>query len=208
MNRRVYMYTLSRRKRDGGESADAGTGPEAFTRQSFADVVLNAYAEANGIQVEHWACVRELHKDGLPHFHMVVKGKECFRFRRVTKILHDKGIRVYASFGAPGYATYFRYLVLPSAKKSKSELDAAILLSPHHPSKREAATLPPNQGALNERVKPQKDGKEEEKGKAERMSGRVAAIHTINELDLLGLHSLATDFLAFSSFLFRLAFNA
>ena len=73
--------------------------------------------------------VRERHATGTDlqtdwHKHAVVKANRTHRWRAVTQYLENFGIFTHATAHYPAYAVALRYLVLPSAKKPRGELDA------------------------------------------------------------------------------------
>lgn len=66
-----------------------------FDRQSFANIVVDAFNTVNSqqsttlSQVEHWACSQELHADGAAHFHMAVKLVSQNRWIRVKEHIQE-----------------------------------------------------------------------------------------------------------------------
>ena len=67
------------------------------------------------------------------------------------RYLAKRGVHVHVSTSHSHYATAFRYLVLPSAKKPRGELatGADWFMSENHPSKASAATLPKTAKAID-----------------------------------------------------------
>jgi hypothetical protein len=124
-------------------------------KETFGELLEEAYAVAcPGAKLEHYAVAEERHKEGTEkqrhyHMHACVKAEVCHRFMGVVNYLRRKNVFVHASTSHSNYATAFRYLVLPSRKKTRGELDLGILLSDDHPEKSVAATLPATSSATS-----------------------------------------------------------
>lgn len=182
--RKVYMYTFSH---PTDESSGHKT-PADFSRESFATLVLEAYVETSWLNtVEYYCVAQEAHAAGTEqqkrvHYHMVVKTLHSRRFKSIVTKLRGKGVYVHAS-AHHGYVTAFRYLCLPSGKKPKAELDAAILLSQSHPARKAALTLTDSHRATLAIVAKAEENTAEQP-KVQKMSKRVSAIHTVIEVEL------------------------
>ena len=140
----VYMFTFSwptaEKRRNGHRT------PAEFTRAEFGALLAEAYAiKQPGNHVVYYAVAQEQHKEGTDaqrnvHFHAVVKCARQHWYAGIVRWLRDRGVYVSASCSHLQYCTAFRYLVLPSNRKPKDELDREVFLSRGHPSKAAAAT--------------------------------------------------------------------
>ena len=132
--RKVYLWTLSHTTLDGRQP------PSAFTRQTFARAVLEAY-RATGKSVVQWSCFMEVHplsrseKEQHAHFHFLVQADRACRWSEIAQHLRTQQ-RIYASASTSSsrksYWAAFAYLFTPSVKKPKEALDQDYILSPEH----------------------------------------------------------------------------
>ena len=130
----VYMWTFAHT--DGEDRAK----PADFTRQQFADAVVEAYERAGKI-VNQWAVFWEVHPlsrsaaESTNHFHMVVESERPSRWVELAKFLREQRrifIGITTSSSRNAYWTAFGYLYAPNAKKTKDDIDATPLLSIGH----------------------------------------------------------------------------
>ena len=115
--RRTHFITLAR--------ADLSIFPDSAT---FA-AKMNECFEAKGRRVEQWACCQEDHRDGVPHYHLLVKigGKNCQRFEPVKEEIKKRcGVIVhFTKQSTGGYSAGYRYI-------TKFGM-ARVSHSPNHP---------------------------------------------------------------------------
>lgn len=138
LRRRVYLLTFAHPKDQGRRK------PSDFTRAQFAAIVMQVYQDVlPSVTVEYFAVFREMHKNGLPHFHMAIKCSASHRWVTVAKELRAKHA-LWVSFSSRdgGYSSAFRYGYCPSPNKPLQELDPTPLLSDGHPHPLEAAQAP------------------------------------------------------------------
>ena len=148
--RQVYLWTFSRTSVRGRKT------PEDFTRESFSATLMRAYKECypNNAVVQFFT-VRERHASGSDeqrdwHYHTVVMTETVHRYLPIKNYLLDyEATAVHASCTHTHYYTAFRYLILPSLRKPRDELDDAPFESAGHPSRREAARVPRTAAASN-----------------------------------------------------------
>lgn len=121
--------------------------PKDFTRTSFKDAVVAAYAVAlPHVSLEYCCVFRELHKrtgkwqavaeEDLVHFHLVLKADKPHRWKAVADALRLALLFCHFSLKSAGYDIGVRYGFTPSKKKQREELDEApefFSLSKPHP---------------------------------------------------------------------------
>ena len=80
--RLVYLITYSQ--------ADLDLVP---TREEFSAIVLDSFSNADPsspVEVVHWACSKEEHRDGGSHYHMAVKLSARRRWLKVRNYLEQR----------------------------------------------------------------------------------------------------------------------
>ena len=147
MGRRVYLVTFSHSGCEGRRS------PQDFTRQQFADLLINAFESAlPQVKVEYLAVFQERHHDGPSaacrniHYHAPVKCNRQHLWGPIAALLRQQH-KVYVHFAVSGdgYHSAFRYGWFPSKHKPLADLDKEFLLvdgTLTHPSPEEAARRP------------------------------------------------------------------
>ena len=132
--RAVYLWTWPHTNRTGRAK------PCDYTKADFATAVVEAYVHT-GKTWEQWLCVEEAHplsKSALEqefHKHLVIQTTgQCRWLEQADYLRTHKNI--YASVSTASnrnsYWAGIAYLVCPSAKKSKDDLDPEPLMSPGH----------------------------------------------------------------------------
>ena len=133
-SRRVYLITYSH------------SNMEKFpTRESFGNMVAAEFT-TNSVFVMYWACCKEYHMDGSPHYHMALKLNDTKRWLEVKlRINALYGIQIHFRENDGGYHSAYRY----AAKE-----DSEIYHSVDHPDLREVgspATKKAMRGYFNKR---------------------------------------------------------
>lgn len=150
----MYLWTFSRTSVRGRKT------PADFTRESFSSTLMGAYKECYPDNpVVQFFTARERHAAGTDeqrdwHFHTVAMAETVHRWAPIKNYLLDyEHIAVHASCTHEHYYTAFRYLILPSPRKPRNELDDTPHESPGHPSRREAGRAPRTAAASRARSK-------------------------------------------------------
>ena len=97
------------------------------TRESFGQCVSSAFiSEKSEVTVQHWACCKELHKDGGSHYHMSIKLSGPKRWLAAKKSVQEShGAVLHFSKNHDNYYSAYRYL---------SKTDKNITHSKGHPN--------------------------------------------------------------------------
>ena len=177
----VYFFTLSEVNESGRK------GPKDFTRESFADLLRDAYRSAMPFNLI--AKMAVWFEKG-SHFHAVLKATTPHRWKAIRAYLQRQG--VYVNIKTIPYHLACRYCTLPSPKKALSGLDAEPYCSPGHPPMGDACKVPRTHAAscaraghaTGEAVVPEK-----------RHTKKVKAYFAITQLRL----RTATEFVAYAN---------
>ena len=132
--RSVYLWTLSHTNKPGR------TKPADLTRQGFADAVAESYVKS-GKTWEQWISVKETHPlskskfEQELHCHLVIATTGKGRWLEQAAYLREHKA-IFASVATASsknsYWAGVAYLLCPSAKKPKEDLDQEPLMSPGH----------------------------------------------------------------------------
>ena len=113
-SRSVYMMTYSK--------ADV---VKVATKECFIKIVCEAFHKSGTAKIVQYTCSREEHKDGTPHYHMVVKLDKQKRWRCVRKYMDSKyGIQVNFTNVYTNYYDAYQYI---------RKTDMYPVLSENHP---------------------------------------------------------------------------
>ena len=112
--RLVYLITYSQ--------ADLDLVP---TREEFSAIVLDSFSNADPsspVEVVHWACSKEEHRDGGSHYHMAVKLSARRRWLKARNYLEQRhGVKVNFSDRHCNYYSAWRYTTKEDADFIQSE---------------------------------------------------------------------------------------
>ena len=132
--RTVYLWTFSHTSKPGRAK------PSDYSTKGFSNVVMEAYVHT-GKSWEQWLCVREAHplsKSALErewHLHLAMQTMGKIRWLEPANYLRQK-YQIFASVQTASarnsYESAVAYLVCPSRKKSREDLDPDPLFSPGH----------------------------------------------------------------------------
>lgn len=99
--RRTYLVTYSQANRQ-----------KFPTRESFGQCVVNSFNSGSGkVQVTHWACCLEQHKNGGEHYHLCLKLSGPKRWKSVKESIHNMhGVVLNFSDRHDNYYTAYKYV--------------------------------------------------------------------------------------------------
>ena len=112
--RSVYLITYSH--------ADEN---KVANKETFSTMVIDSFQNNGQAKVLHWACGKEAHSDGTPHYHLVIKLDRQKRWRSVRNYLSSQyGVCVNFSNEFTNYYDGYMYV---------SKEDTEVLHSDNHP---------------------------------------------------------------------------
>lgn len=127
--RTVYLITYSKAE-------------EHWSRESFANVIVETFENNGNATVKQWVCSQEPHEDGRRHFHIAIKLDRPKRWLRVRNQLQQShNINVNFSNAHSNYFDAWEYT---------TKEDVEFLQSPDHPDL-SAGFVPRTASAINRR---------------------------------------------------------